>query len=273
MRLVDVPDGTALKIHHRPVANAGGPAIGLSVFATLLPRATPAGGMLVAALGLLAALALGFLDDLKGLKPLTRLFSQAALGVCIALAGLRPALFSSVFLDCALSACIVAGAINAVNLLDGMDGLACGVTAISCAAFAAFSYAHASPWEFFLAAALLAALVGFLPYNFHPASIFLGNSGSSFAGFSLAALTILALRHNPTPGGCIGALLIIGLPVADTAYAIVRRVLSGKGIMVGDRDHFYDKLLRKGFSQRQSALIGYGAAASCGLLGLAILLL
>jgi UDP-GlcNAc:undecaprenyl-phosphate GlcNAc-1-phosphate transferase len=143
--------------------------------------------------------------------------------------------------------------------------------AISCAAFAAFSYVRGAPQDFVLASALLAAFLGFLPYNFHPASIFLGNSGSSFTGFLLAALAVLALRHAPTAGGCIGLLLIIGLPVADTACAIGRRLGSGRGIMAGDRDHFYDKLLRRGFSQKQSALIGYGAAASCAAFGLAIL--
>ncbi len=272
MRLVDIPDGTALKIHGRPVANAGGLVLALSFLPAVLTRGDTDPGIYVVALGALAAVLLGLVDDLKGTKPLTRLLIQTAIGAGIAGGGVRAGLLTSAFLDATLGACIVIGAMNAVNLLDGMDGLASGVAAICCAAFAAFSYASGDVKVFVLASALLAAFIGFLPYNFHPASIFLGNSGSSLTGFLLGVLVILALRGSPTPGGCIGSLLIVGLPVADTAYAVVRRLRSGRGIMVGDRDHFYDKLLRKGFSQTQSALIGYSAAASCAVPGLAILL-
>ncbi len=270
--LVDTPDGTTLKIHGRPVPNPGGLILAASLLPVVVLFAWHGREMRVIIIGAMASLGLGLIDDLKGLKPLTRLLAETALACGVAWGGLTAALFHSPVLDCALAALIVVSAINAVNLLDGMDGLASGVVAICCAAFAVFSYFKGDQPAFLLTSVALAAFVGFLPYNFHPASIFLGNSGSSLSGFLLAGLMILSLRAAPTPAGFAGSLLIVGLPAADTAFAILRRIRSGRRITVGDRDHFYDKLLRKGFSQKQSAVIGYTAAASFAALGLALLL-
>ncbi len=245
MRLLDIPDGTALKIHGRPVANAGGLVLAFSVLPAVLVWGAQDPGIWVVTLGALAALALGLVDDLKGAGPLTRLFLQAAIGAGCAWAGLRAGLFRSVFLDGALATCVVIGAINAVNLLDGMDGLASGVAAICCAAFAAFSYAHGDAQVFVLASACLAAFIGFLPYNFNPASIFLGNSGSSLAGFLLAVLVILSLRSAPTPGGFIGSLLIVGLPLADTALCDREEAQVGKGDNGGRSGPFLRQIAAK----------------------------
>jgi UDP-GlcNAc:undecaprenyl-phosphate GlcNAc-1-phosphate transferase len=236
------------------------------------PQTGPGGKIDGIVMGAIGALVLGLVDDLKGLKPLTRLLAQAALAFGAAWGGLTAGLFRSPVPDIALTVIVVVSAMNAVNLLDGMDGLASGVVAICCAAFAVFSYARGDQPVFVVTSAALAAFMGFLPYNFHPASVFLGNSGSSLAGFLLAGLMLLSLRAAPTPTGFIGSLLIVGLPAADTALAIGRRIKAGRRITSGDRDHFYDKLLRKGFSQKQSALIAYTAAASFAALGLAILL-
>lgn len=275
--LVDVPDGTALKIHSRPVPNPGGLILAASILPVVVlfagPQAGPGREVSVIIIGAIASLALGLVDDLKGLKPLTRLLAQAVLAAGAAWGGLTAGLLHSPVLDGALAVLIVVSAMNAVNLLDGMDGLAAGVVAISCAAFAVFSYARGDQPAFAVTSAALAGLMGFLPYNFHPASIFLGNSGSSLAGFLLGGLMLLSLRAAPTPAGFAGSLLIVGLPAADTAFAIARRITAGRRITEGDREHFYDKLLRRGFSQRESALIAYTAAASLAASGLAVLLI
>jgi UDP-N-acetylmuramyl pentapeptide phosphotransferase/UDP-N-acetylglucosamine-1-phosphate transferase len=265
-RLLDMPDGVALKIHRRPVPNAGGLALAAAVLPAFLlylhREIHPSWAIGVVAGGSLFSLLLGLADDLTTVNPLTRLLAQTGLGASVALAGLRPGLCPSPFADSLLAVCIVVGGMNALNLLDGMDGLAAGVAAICAAAFAALSWARGDAASLALASTILGAFLGFLPYNFHPASIFLGNSGSYLTGFLTASLMILGMSGSPTPAGCTGSLLIVGLPVADTALAIIRRVKKGRGIMTGDREHFYDKLLRWGFSQRESALIGYTAAAT-----------
>ncbi|OPY69606.1 MAG: putative undecaprenyl-phosphate N-acetylglucosaminyl 1-phosphate transferase [Syntrophorhabdaceae bacterium PtaU1.Bin034] len=276
--LVDAPDASSsLKIHNMPVPNSGGLAVALSVLPTVLVfmhfNSSPIQQVFAISGGCLLSLTLGVVDDVKGLRPLTRLFTQIALAVGLVIAGIHANLFPSGLLNAALTVLIVVGAINSINLLDGMDGLASGVMAISCTAFALLSYVRGDSLVVALALAMVAALIGFLPYNFHPASVFLGNGGSSLLGFLLAVLITLVLSRTPTPAGLAGCLLIAGLPLIDTAYAIVRRIKAGRGLMSGDRDHFYDKLLRRGFSQRQAAFISYTAATVFAASGLAVSLL
>jgi len=149
------------------------------------------------------------------------------------------------------------GAINAVNLLDGLDGLASGVAFISSLGFLIVSVHQENTFAMILSLALMGTVLGFLRYNFNPASIFMGNCGSSFLGYILAALTII-FTNRPYELRCfVAPILIMGLPVLDTALTIIRRYRKNHPLFMGDRSHIYDRLVDRGFSVRQTAWVCY----------------
>ncbi len=157
----------------------------------------------------------------------------------------------------------VMGMINTVNWLDGLDGLAAGVTAIASLLFAIHAYSLGQTLVALFPLALAAACLGFLPFNFHPARVFMGSSGSMFLGFALASLSILA------PAKVATALLVLGIPIIDVAWLTVRRWRQGNPMRAG-RDHLHYRLLDLGLSQRQIVSLYYLFCATFGLLALLI---
>jgi len=157
----------------------------------------------------------------------------------------------------------VMGMINTVNWLDGLDGLAAGVTAIAALLFAVHAYSLGQTMVALFPLALAAACLGFLPFNFHPARVFMGSSGSMFLGFALASLSILA------PAKVATALLVLGIPIIDVAWLIVRRWRQGSPTHAG-RDHLHYRLLDLGLSQRQIVSLYYLFCATFGMLALLI---
>ena len=144
-----------------------------------------------------------------------------------------------------------------MNMEDGVDGLAAGLVAISTGGFAGLSLLTGNTLGLMLSLSSLGAALGFLVYNFHPASVFMGDSGSHFLGFIVAALAII-FTSRPYDLRCfIGPILIIGRPVADAAWAVGRRFLQRKKLFQGDRKHFYDRMMQKGFSVRRTVLVCY----------------
>ncbi len=156
------------------------------------------------------------------------------------------------------------GMMNTVNWLDGLDGLATGVAAILSAVLAIHMYREGQHSVALLPLALLGATLGFLPYNFHPARVFMGSSGSFFLGFAVAALGIVAGAKMAT------VLLVMGIPILDVAWQIVSRLRLGQNPAIGDRGHLHFRLLDLGFSQRQIVLLYYLFCSSFGLLALII---
>jgi UDP-GlcNAc:undecaprenyl-phosphate GlcNAc-1-phosphate transferase len=157
----------------------------------------------------------------------------------------------------------IMGMINTVNWLDGLDGLAAGVAAIAALLFAVHAYSLGQTVVAMFPLALAAACLGFLPFNFHPARVFMGSSGSMFLGFALASLSILA------PAKVATALLVLGIPIVDVAWLTVRRWRRGNPAQAG-RDHLHYRLLDLGLSQRQIVLLYYTFCATFGLLALVI---
>jgi UDP-GlcNAc:undecaprenyl-phosphate GlcNAc-1-phosphate transferase len=151
---------------------------------------------------------------------------------------------------------------NAVNLIDGLDGLAAGVTAIAAATFFALAAVGTQLTAAALSAALIGACLGFLRYNFHPASIFMGDSGALFLGFALATISLLGVMKSVAAIALAVPLLIIGVPIFDTASAIVRRVRHKRPIQEADRGHIHHRLLGRGFDQRQTVLTIYAWSAA-----------
>jgi UDP-GlcNAc:undecaprenyl-phosphate GlcNAc-1-phosphate transferase len=264
--LCDVPDGDALKVHKKPVPNLGGVGIFFGFIGALLLAAIFLFGQVHRELwgvlaGSLVVLSLGLWDDLRNISPYIRFAGQALGALLLVLLGIKVNIIPLSYIAIPLTFFYVMGAINATNLLDGLDGLASGVASLSCLGFLILSIAQASMFGMLISLALLGAVLGFLPYNFNPASIFMGNGGSSFLGYALAVLTIIFTNRPYDPGSFIAPILIMGLPILDTMTTIIRRFGNGKPLFQGDRSHIYDQLVDKGLSVRQTALVCYGIQA------------
>jgi UDP-GlcNAc:undecaprenyl-phosphate GlcNAc-1-phosphate transferase len=160
---------------------------------------------------------------------------------------------------------------NAFNLIDGLDGLAAGSALFSTVVVFVMSLIVPNPLVAFLASALAGATLGFLRFNFHPASIFLGDSGSLFIGFMLAALALVGSQKAPTIVAVAIPIISLGLPILDVVLAVVRRFLTGKPLFDGDKDHIHHKLLKRGLSQRNAVLTLYAVTAGFGFLSLVLL--
>jgi UDP-GlcNAc:undecaprenyl-phosphate/decaprenyl-phosphate GlcNAc-1-phosphate transferase len=160
---------------------------------------------------------------------------------------------------------------NAFNLIDGLDGLAAGSAVFSTIVVFVMSLIAPKPLVAFLAIALAGATLGFLRFNFHPASIFLGDSGSLFIGFMLAALALAGSEKAPTIVAVAIPIVSLGLPILDVVLAVLRRFLAGKPLFDGDKHHIHHKLLKRGLSQRNAVLTLYAVTAGFGFLSLVLL--
>jgi len=294
--VLDQPD-QELKPHARPIPYLGGAAICLGWSVALLfailsnSREIDGRILLPILLGGIGMSALGLLDDLREVSPKLRL-AVGALIILLAMlwsgVGLNLAKVFATVLHIELPAgvatlvsfliglVIVLGACNSTNLIDGLDGLCAGVTAIICLGFFVLA-THLASWQYsreenttrlILSIAMLGATLGFLPLNFNPAKIFMGDAGSVLLGFSCGVL-ILMFGERGQVRWLLGGLMVFALPIFDTALAIVRRWRSGRSIFAGDRSHFYDQLVDRGISVRKVVLISYALAAFYAVLGCA----
>ncbi len=277
--------------HQRPIPRLGGVAIigafflGILAF-QILQLSVPMVRQLVdppAPLFLLAALfvgVLGLYDDLKGLGAWGKLAGQSLAALLVMMAGYRfnltlfPGMEGTLageVLSFLITFSWIVGLMNAVNLIDGLDGLAAGISAIAVSALTIVTALRGAGADLVFVAVFLGSLFGFLRHNFHPATIFMGDSGSLFLGFLLATF---ALQSTPTAAPLLSflpILLILGIPLLDTLLSIFRRAASGKGLMTADRDHIHHRLRdRLGLSHRNAVLTLYGF--SCCLAIFAVLL-
>ena len=169
----------------------------------------------------------------------------------------------------------IIGVTNAINLIDGLDGLSSGIALISCVSMLIIFALNGSPIiAILLITALAGALSGFLPFNFNPAKTFMGDAGSNFLGFSLSVISIFGVAKTYTLIVIVAPLIILGLPVLDTLVAIFRRIIKGKSlkaIMQADKGHLHHKLLKQGFTQREAVLIMYAITAALGLFAIILL--
>ena len=164
----------------------------------------------------------------------------------------------------------IVGVTNAVNLIDGLDGLAAGVSTISTVSLFAISLIMREPAVAIVTAAVAGAGFGFLPYNIHPAKIFMGDTGSTFLGFILGSISIVGLFKSYAVISLAVPFLILGLPIFDTAFAIIRRLMRGQSPMHPDRGHVHHRLIDLGFDQKQTVII---LLITSGLLSLSAVVL
>jgi UDP-GlcNAc:undecaprenyl-phosphate/decaprenyl-phosphate GlcNAc-1-phosphate transferase len=276
-------------LHTKPLPRLGGIAICVTFTAAALAY-LPISKLLHIAvsttsyLGILVPVLLIFLmgayDDIKPLKPKAKIAVQSCAALLLYLAGFGIHYFSSLFAEHPVGAAIdllftvfwVLLITNAFNLIDGLDGLAAGSALISVVAVLVVCLLGHNSLITYLVVVLLGAILGFLPYNFYPASIFMGDSGSLFIGFLLSALSLAGAQEvNPTSGIAI-SILAFGLPILDVALAVLRRSLRGHPVFRGDTDHIHHKLLRLGLSHRQAVLALYAVTSVFVLAGLALVL-
>lgn len=218
-----------------------------------------------------------FVDDIKNIKPLVKLAGQLVSAIVVVAFGLRIGDFHLPFLSSTgneifsiiLTIGWIVGITNAINLMDGLDGLSSGITLISCLSLLMIFALNESPLvAIIMITALAGALSGFLPFNFNPAKTFIGDTGSNFLGFTLSVVSILGVAKTYTAVVIVLPVIVLGLPIFDTICAIIRRILKGKSLKAvfqADKGHLHHKLVSKGFSQKQAVFILYGISATFGM--------
>jgi UDP-GlcNAc:undecaprenyl-phosphate GlcNAc-1-phosphate transferase len=222
---------------------------------------------------------LGLYDDLRGVSPTGKFLVQALAATLLFMGGYgvdRLDFFSSgqtlqFFIGLPLTIFWVLLITNAFNLIDGLDGLAAGSALFSVVVIFILSLFLPNSLVSLLAIALAGVILGFLRFNFYPASIFLGDSGSLFIGFMISALAIAGSQKAPTIVAVSIPLVSLGFPILDVVLAVGRRFLGGKPVFGGDRDHIHHKLLKRGLSQREAVLLLYAVTAAFGFVSLVLL--
>ncbi|MBQ7605819.1 MAG: undecaprenyl/decaprenyl-phosphate alpha-N-acetylglucosaminyl 1-phosphate transferase [Firmicutes bacterium] len=219
--------------------------------------------------------ALGVIDDLKNLPAKVKFLGQIVCASVVWFMGIRISfislwfsidhLFFSEAISYVLTVLWIVGISNTVNLTDGLDGLAAGVSTIASICLAYTSYIHGSYLAALAFLAIAGGALGFLRYNFHPAKIFMGDGGSLFLGFMLATTSIIGVAKSATVIAMIAPVLVLFVPIFDTSFAILRRVANHRPIMEADKGHLHHRLMAAGLGQRRSVMMLYGVAAVMGI--------
>ena len=224
-----------------------------------------------------------FIDDSRGVPALVKLVVQIISAIVVCACGIRIENINLPFLSTDLNIAFsyiltvgwIVGVTNAINLIDGLDGLSSGISLVSCVSLILIFAINNSPLlAIILITALAGAILGFLPFNFNPAKTFIGDTGSNFLGFSLAVISILGVAKTYTALVLVAPIIVLGLPIFDTLFAIIRRIIKGKSlkaVLQPDRGHLHHRLMDKGYTQRQAVMILYGLSATLGLFTIVLL--
>ena len=279
-----------LRTHQSPLPRLGGVAIFLAfsvslsvwlglclVFPRLVDGLAP-GTLLRIYVPACLIFCLGIYDDLRGAGPYLKFGVQAIAATMLFAGGMRvldlPLIFKHSlpwFVGLPLTVLWVVAVTNAFNLIDGLDGLAAGSALFSTMVFFVVSLVDHSWLGSMMSVILAGAILGFLRFNFNPATIFLGDSGSLFIGFMLSALALAGAQKAPTFVAVAIPVVSFGLPILETLLSILRRLMSGHPIFTADREHIHHKLLAMGFSHRQVVIVLYAVSAIFAMLSLFLL--
>ncbi len=260
---LDNPDER--KVHKNVMPRLGGLAIYLSFIITVLisnSLTKPLTGLL---LGSTLIVFIGIIDDIKGLSPRIKLLGQISAALVAVYFGVKVQFLTNPFSDMIILGKLaipvtvlwIVGVTNALNLVDGLDGLAAGIASIASLTMGVIAFIEGQFASAFLAIILFSSIIGFLKYNFHPAKIFMGDTGSMFLGFSLSIIAIEGLTKGATVISVFIPVVILGIPIFDTAFAIIRRFINGQPIFQADKQHLHHRLLDLGLSHKQTVLAIY----------------
>jgi UDP-GlcNAc:undecaprenyl-phosphate GlcNAc-1-phosphate transferase len=259
---LDIPNDRP-RVHSRPIPRIGGVAIMIGIMVPALAFVADDGGpYLGILLGTIGVALLGLVDDVHGLKPIAKLVGVMAIAlvpvvgwdvkfdhVTLPLIGdhdLGWVAYPVTILWIALLA-------NLVNLIDGMDALAAGIVAIAAASFAILAMSFDRSTAAALGAIICGATLAFLPYNYHPAKVFMGDTGALALGFLLAAVAVQGVVKTAATIALAGPLLVMAVPILDTSFVVLKRLKYGRAPWGADHNHFYHRFMRIGFSQRRTA--------------------
>ena len=269
---IDVPKDDR-RMHDHPIPRMGGLAIflGFALTTLLFCEYTPT--MLAMWFGGLIIVFVGILDDIYSINPLLKLLGQFLAALVATLQGMTiefVQFFGNYvefgYFAIPITLIWIVGLTNAINLIDGLDGLSCGVSTICSATLLTIMLFKGDYTSALITAVLVGSCLGFLPFNSHPAKIFMGDTGSMFLGYTLSLLSIQGMFKLDTAMSFLIPLSIFGLPLFDTAFAFIRRILHGQSPFTPDKGHIHHRLIRMGLSQKDS---GYTLYAICGILGVA----
>ena len=229
--------------------------------------------------GIIIITVFAYLDDIKNLRAWQKLLIQIIAAVVVYIFDIRIDVINGITLPTILSLILtigwIVGITNAINLIDGLDGLSSGITLISCVSLLIIFATNYSPLiAIVLITALAGAIMGFLPYNINPAKTFIGDVGAQFLGFCLSVISILVVAKTVTLLVFIAPVLVLGLPIFDTLFAIIRRLIKGKSLKAvfsADKGHLHHRLMKQGYTQKQAVAILYAASATLGMLTIIII--
>ncbi|MGF6376030.1 UDP-GlcNAc:undecaprenyl-phosphate GlcNAc-1-phosphate transferase [Clostridiales Family XIII bacterium PM5-7] len=275
---MDVPSDTR-RMHQKAMPRFGGLAIFVGAMASLALYSGTNEKIQAVMIGGTLIYLLGIIDDLWNLNAKVKFLGQVMVAILMYYLGLRIELISNYFGEGTLhfgtavtfivTIVWIVGITNTINLIDGLDGLAGGTAAIAALSIAYVAYIH---WEtngmMVVCAAMLAVAggaLGFLPYNFYPAKIFMGDGGSLFLGFMMATLSVVGPLKRSTIIAVVVPVLVLGIPIFDTFFAIIRRMVNKRPIMEADKGHLHHKLMASGYGQRRAVLMLYGISAIMGM--------
>ncbi|PKM95327.1 MAG: undecaprenyl-phosphate alpha-N-acetylglucosaminyl 1-phosphate transferase [Firmicutes bacterium HGW-Firmicutes-1] len=280
---VAVPN--ARSMHKAPMPLAGGSAIVLGFAITVLALAPTMKSFRIEhyiglIIGSILITVVGLLDDIYDLNARVKLFFQMLAALIVVFSGTTielvtwPWAAGGVLMLGPMSKIVtvvwIIGLTNAVNLIDGLDGLATGVSSIAALCLMFISIIYKEPMVVLLTAALAGSCMGFLPHNFNPAKIFMGDTGSTFLGFTLAVISVKGFIKSYTAITLVIAIVVLGLPIFDTSFAILRRIIKRQPVMKADRGHLHHRLVDKGYSHKKAVLTLYGISGGFGIAGILV---
>ena len=280
---IDIPKDNR-RMHKKPTPRIGGLAIIFGFTVATLCFAQPSRQLYGTLAGAAIIAVMGVIDDCKNLPAKLKFVIQIIAALVVVFAGdIKIDVFTNPnflsdnpywvlpeWLSVTLTVIWIVFITNAVNFIDGLDGLAAGVSAIMSISLVFISIRVGEYSSAILGIALMGSCFGFLPFNFNPAKIFMGDTGSTFLGFMLATLSIQGVFKSYAVISFAVPLLILGLPLFDALFAMIRRILRGQSPMTADRGHLHHRLVDMGFSQKQTVFILY---AISGVLGITAVLL
>ncbi|PLS17856.1 undecaprenyl-phosphate alpha-N-acetylglucosaminyl 1-phosphate transferase [Bacillus sp. M6-12] len=261
------------KVHQKIMPRLGGLAIYISFIIGILILNPYNESIIPILIGSVIIIVTGVLDDLFELSAKIKLLGQVAAALVVVVAGgvqvdyinlpFNGEIHFGIF-SIPLTIIWIVGVTNAINLIDGLDGLAAGVSSIALITISAMAFLKGEVFVLSVALIVLGSTLGFLVYNFHPAKIFMGDTGALFLGYIIAVLSLLGFKST-TMISLIVPVIILGVPISDTFFAIIRRIVHKKPLGAPDKSHLHHCLLRAGFSHRQTVLLIYAIAALFGV--------
>nr|WP_206736655.1 MULTISPECIES: MraY family glycosyltransferase [unclassified Fusibacter] len=279
---IDVPSDDR-RVHTKPIPRLGGLAIFISVmFSLLIFIDLPTTKLLGIMIGSLVIVFLGFVDDIAPIKAKYKLMVQILAAFILVFSDIRitgvssffnlsQTIYVDEFLSTAITILWIVGITNTLNLIDGLDGLSGGVSTISALTLAYVAFINGRIEIAIITLIIAGACLGFLPYNFNPARIFMGDTGALFLGFILSAISIEGTIKSATAITFFAPVLALGLPIFDTFFSIVRRTATGKHPFEADKGHLHHRILSMGFGQKKTVLMLYLINTLLGLGGVFLL--